>query len=338
VGIALAWRGAGVWALVGQQYGELVVLSASVWILEPWRPGRVSRGENLKLLFTTSSYYSLSTLIIYVAQNLDKVLLPLLLGDAGRGALGLYSQAFSLMMRPVYLVTTPLFSVMLPSLSQVAGDRRQYAELVARFFRLTAIALFPCGIGLWAIAPEAMLVLGGERWRGAGLLLSALAPAILVQGLINLSGTIFASAGRTGRLVAGSFVTLVIVAQALLAGYLFGKLTQPAANSLAPALGMAAAYSTSLVLVLFIPYLLFCVRSVGISLGTVLRPLWPPLRAALVMGLVLAALRPLLDLQPNLPVTARLLILIAVGTGTYVLLARGELGWLKRELSHPPTT
>jgi PST family polysaccharide transporter len=335
-GIVAAWRGAGVWALVVQQYGELLVLSAGLWLLEPWRPASPKRGEKLGDLFQLSSYYSLSTLVIYVAQNLDKILFPLLLGEGASRALGLYSQAFNLMMRPVYVVTTPLFSVMLPALSRALGNQRTYAELVARFYRLTAIALFPCGIGLWAVAPDLMLTLGGSQWQSGGLLLAALAPTILMQGFFNLSGCVFASRGQTGKLLAGSVVALLLLAQGLVAGYFFSQLLREpgagAETAITSAFSMAIGYSVVSLGILLLPYLAYCFGSVGVSLSAVLRPLWPALRAAILMGLVVVSLRQLLLHVPALPAAARLVLLVATGAGTYLLLARRELHWFWQEL------
>lgn len=337
-GIAAAWRGWGVWALVVQQYGELLVLSAGSWLLEPWRPGLPRRGERVVQILQTSGFYSLSTLVVYASQNLEKVLFPLLLGPAASRALGLYSQAFSLLLRPVYLVTVPLFTVLLPALSRSRGDARLTTQLTVKFFRLAAIVLFPCGMGLAVVAPEAMLVLGGDDWRAAGTLLALLAPAIPVLGFFNLASCVFAAAGRTGKLLAAALVLLLIVAQALFAGYLLGKLVTPPAEwefepILRPALGMAFAYAVVIVVVLFIPYLTFCFRSVGISLGTVLGPLWPALFATLLMGLVVASLRQLLVVQGELPLPLRLLALILAGVLSYALLARRELHWFWSEIT-----
>ena len=105
------------------------------------------------------------------------LLLPFVFGRAADTAIGLYSQAFSLMTKPVGVLTSPVTGLMVAGLSQAQGDRAAHTALVARFFRLVAVALFPCAAGLAAVAPEVMLVLGGYRWQTAGTMLAVLAPA-----------------------------------------------------------------------------------------------------------------------------------------------------------------
>ena len=195
--IAYAWRGGGVWALVFQQYVELVILAGAVWIAEPWRPGKPRFDSKARGLFRFGGYYSGSSLFFFIAQNTDKVLLATWLGGttAGQAALGLYSQAFNLMMKPVYLVTTPVSGVLLPALSKARSDAGQFIDLVVRFFRITAIALFPCAVGITLVAEPLLTVVGGEQWQFCGRLLAILAPTILVQGFVNLCGSVLAAKG-----------------------------------------------------------------------------------------------------------------------------------------------
>jgi O-antigen/teichoic acid export membrane protein len=144
-GIYAARRGAGLWALVAQQYGELIVLAIWSWLLEPWRPGWPDRATHVGGLVRFSGYYSASQIVNYLAQNLDKLILPALLGSRAAVAIGLYSQAFNLMMKPVYVLTAPLTGVMVAGLSQSQHDPATHAVAVARFFHAPP--------GSWSLAP-----------------------------------------------------------------------------------------------------------------------------------------------------------------------------------------
>jgi len=161
-GALLDWQA---WALVAQQYVELVVLALLAWRCEPWRPLWRGNRAGLGGLVRFGSLYSLSNLVFYVGQNTDKLLLYVALGStvAGQAALGMYSLAFNLMMKPVYLVTTPLTSVMLPALSRAAGDHALYTQLVARFMRMCGILLLPAGAGLIVVAPDVAAVLADQK-------------------------------------------------------------------------------------------------------------------------------------------------------------------------------
>jgi PST family polysaccharide transporter len=337
-GIYSARRGAGLWALVAQQYGELLVLAIWSWLLEPWRPGWPARNTPYGGLVRFSGYYSLSQLANYVAQNLDKLILPAMLGTRAAAAVGLYSQAFNLMMKPVYVLTAPLTGVMVAGLSHARHDPATHTAAAARFFRIVGIGLFPCAAGLAVVGSDAMTVLGGGGWTAAGPLLQALAPALFVQGLVNIATHVFASAGRSGTLLATTLLHLLLLAQGSIAGFLLGRTylaTAMGDAALGGALGMASAYSVILVAIWFLPYLWFTLRTVGIGPTAVLLPLWPALRAALLMGLVVGAFR-LFPFHQSFAPLLRLAISIAVGIAVYSLLARREIAWCWRELRPAP--
>ncbi|MFH1264665.1 MAG: oligosaccharide flippase family protein, partial [Planctomycetota bacterium] len=276
-GVAAAVAGWGIGALVVQQYVELLVLAALAWWLEPWRPAFKLRGTGAMRLLHFGGHCTLGSLMFYLVANVDKVLVGYALGPA---ALALYGQAFNLMMKPVHLVLTPLTGVMLPVLSRAAGDRRQYAPLLLGFFRFIALVMLPSAVGLAIVAPEAMRVLGGERWAEAGPILSVLAVAILVQGFVGVMGTVLASAGRADRLAYASVVIALVLVSAFGLGFYFGNLAGR------PVLGVALSYTLTMVLVVFPPYLWLALSTVGVRCVDWLGELRSAARGSLAMGLV----------------------------------------------------
>jgi PST family polysaccharide transporter len=329
--IAMALAGYGVWSLVAQQYVEYAVLGLIAWGMEPWRPSRPGRGQPVGELLRFGGYYSLSSLVFYVAQNADKVLIAVCLGStaAGRAALGMYSQAYNLMMKPVYVVSSPITGIMLPSLSRVAARPERYTELVAKFYRMVAIVLLPAGVGLFLVAVDLMLVLGGESWHDAGRMLMAMAPTVLVQGFLGIAGSVFASAGRAGSLLIGAIATMLALLLGYLIGFGLGNLWGTA--PIDPALGVAWSVSAVSLFVIFVPYLLFCFRTVQVSFFAVFRQLTTPWLASLVMGCVVYGVQQLLH-SYHLPPAARLGVAVPCGVVTYAILARREVRWLIGQL------
>jgi O-antigen/teichoic acid export membrane protein len=358
-GIAAAFAGWGVWALVLQQYLELVVLDVCVWLVAGWTPRGPAGCEAIGELLGFGGYFAGSNLLFFLALHLDKVLLAAVLGrsPAGQAALGMYTQAFQLMFRPVYLVINPIAGVMLPGLSRAhqskspnrpraqsvrsgkaertaRTDSRDvqdngYERMVVEFYRMIGIVLLPGGLGLWLVARDVMPLLGGAKWTDAGLLLEAFAPAILVQGFISLAGSVFASAGRADRLFWGAAVATLLLLQGYAAGCWLGL--QYGQGPMGPALGLAWSYSLVNVLILAGPYLVYCFRSVGVRPGRVLRGLRGPLVATLCMGLLVGGLRHVLPAA--WPLAWQLTLLVATGVLSYSVLARNELAWMWRQLA-----
>ena len=335
--IALAVMGLGVWALVAQQYAELAVLALMVWSMEPWRPRPVGRGEPVGAMLRFGGYYSLSSLMFFVAQNADKILIALLLGSthSGQAALGMYSQAFNLMMKPVFTVTTPITGIMLPALARVSHLRDDFTQFIGKFFRIVGIVSLPAGIGLTVVAQDAMRVLGGPAWEPAGRLLTLLAPAILAQGFVSIAGSVFAASGRAGRLFLGSLGFAVVLSVGCITGFwIGGQFEAPPAG---PTLGVAGSFSLVTVVILFIPYMLYCFRTVGVSFAHVFRPLVKSALMALLMGIAVAALRWEL-VRSGVPELPRLIASVLFGALVYIGGAWSEIRWLVEQLrsQHEP--
>lgn len=336
VGAALA--GWGVWALVVQQYADLLVIAAGAWTLERWRPTLVMRRTGATRLVRFGGHYTASALMFYLTTNLDKVLVGYFLG---KEALGLYSQAFAIMMRPVHVIIGPLTGLMLPALCRARGaalapgpspiGRREYETLLGGFFRFIGLAMFPAGLGLAIVAPEAVRVLGGPAWAPAGPVLAVLAPALLAQGFFNALGSVLVSAGRADRLFQASAVIAAVFAAAFGVGLWAGH----AAG--APLVAVGAAYTAALAVVVFPPYLVVALRAAGVRPGPVLGPLRPAAGAALAMAAVVGACHVVLTRFPPLSDLALLLVELGAGAGSYAILARGEFRWLLRgAVSSPP--
>ena len=335
--IALALAGWGVWSLVLQQYIELLVLAVAAWYLEPWRPARPRADEPLAHTLHLGGYFTASQIVLNLLANIDKILVGFLLG---REALGFYSQAFNVMMKPVVVLTTPLNSVILPALSRAAHDPGTYSQIVLAFQRLLAVASFPAGVGLMLVGRQTIFVLGGHTWDEAGPLLIVLAASVLVQGFINMAGAVFLSAGHWRAMLASSVALLVLLAPGLLAGYAVGQhlgAALPGSNwaySQATAdaawfpgtLGIAWGYSLTMCAA-FIPYMLFCLRLVGVSAMDWAGQLVRPAVAALGMGAVVWGTGMFLAAQSWLPLWGELAIQITVGVAAYMLLAQREIRW-----------
>jgi hypothetical protein len=181
-----------------------------------------------------------------------------------------------------------------------------------------------------------MLVLGGPRWKDAGWILAALAPAVVALGLNNLAAYVLSASGRAGRLLVAMLVLLVLLVQGMVAGIFFGRMYLPSASAaepaLGPALGMAIAHTMVITLVWLGPYLLFSLRTANLAPRRVLAPLFPALRAAFVMGAAVWGLRSMLVLSPAIPPWLRLAILVVAGVLVYAALAWREVRWCAGEL------
>lgn len=326
---AIGWAVArpDVWALVLLHVVELFALMIGSWVLMSWRPSWPARPWHVRELIPFSAAYSASSLVHFLSQNIEKILLPIFFGEAGNRALGLYSQAFGLMIKPVYLLTTPLTGVMVSSLAKAPAGSELYAQLTAKFFRISALGLFPCAIGLTLVSDEMMLLLGGDEWRDGSGLLRWLAPSIITIGLQNLAIFVLASRGMGRALMIASVWLLLLVLQGAAFGMYAGQIWSPTNEEppLRASCGLAVAFTLIQFFVWGGPFLWFALRSVGVSPVAIAWNLGPAARAAALMGLLVYGVKLLLDASDVDSSAVRLLALVLTGMISYFLIAAREL-------------
>ncbi len=97
-------------------------------------------------------------------------------------------------------------------------------------------------------------------------------------------------------------------------------------------LGVAWGFSLTTCLLLFLPYMLFCLRLADVSPAAWGRQLVRPALAALGMGAIVLAARELLSTHASLPPLVLLLVEIGIGGAAYLLLARREIRWCLDQL------
>lgn len=279
VAIVTARLGGGVWALVAQQLVEWGMLTVGFWIAEPWLPRLTKPGAVALHTVRQGGAFTASSLAFWLAQNVD----TLVVGRwGGPVQLGFYSQAYNLVMKPVLLVTTPLTAVMLPALSRVAHAPAEYRRLLGGFFQIVGLLLFPCGLGLFSLPVNVMDMLGGAGWGAGDPILRALAPLILMQGFINICGSVFASSGRFDRLLKGSLVYAALITCAVMAGAWWGTNAPERLDSTALHVAQCVTLATA---VFVIPYLRYCLETVPMRSRPLLLALWPSAAASVAMAI-----------------------------------------------------
>ena len=93
VGVAMALKGFGCWALVGVAVTSPVVSTMCFWLCAKWGPGSPKRRGEVRSMMRFGGLITLNGLIVYIAYNLDKILLG---RYWGAGTIGIYGRAYQL--------------------------------------------------------------------------------------------------------------------------------------------------------------------------------------------------------------------------------------------------
>ena len=195
LGVALAYQGAGLWALVAYHYGQIVVACVATFLVLRWIPrGRFS-AESAKRL----GGFGLKMLAASLVTNLYNSLRPLIIGRRfSTEDLGYYDRGQKFATTVSMNLDTAIRSVMFPVLSRSQDERAQFLAILRRMKQLGSFVIFPVMFGIAAVAEPLILLLLKEQWLPAVPYLVLLSIAEAQVPLTSANLVALKSLGRSG--------------------------------------------------------------------------------------------------------------------------------------------
>ncbi len=231
VAIALAWRGYGAWAIIGQMLATMTVSTLLVWQLSAWRPAFTFSRTSLRGLAGFSSQVLGTQIVTAVISNLDNLLVGKFLGAT---ALGAYRLSYNLVIFPLSNLAVPIAQVLFPAFSRMQGDRTRMANAWIRATRVVLAVMCPIFIVLLVGAPTLVPVILGSRWDAAIPVIQILSWLGMLQSLRGLNAAVLQACGQPGTLLRIALLGLPIYAAGFVAGLEWG-ITGVAAGAAAAA-------------------------------------------------------------------------------------------------------
>ncbi len=161
VGIALAYLGYGVWALVFQQLLNVTVNTAILWLTVGWRPKRMFSWQRLGGLISYGWKLLISQLLDTAYLKLYQFIIGLRYSTADLAFFNKGEQFPTLIMENV---NASLDSVLLPVLSSEQDDRARVRDMTSRAIKVSTYVLMPLMAGLAACAEPMIRLLLTEKW------------------------------------------------------------------------------------------------------------------------------------------------------------------------------
>lgn len=319
ISVAMALSGWGVWSLVTGSLTSHAVTSLLFHARCPWKPGLALQLSTLRWAMRFGAGLQGFGVLNYLNRRLDDAIIGRYVGPIG---LGYYTRAYHLMLLPVTSVAGAVGRAVFPALSEIGQDLPRLRGAYLRGVSGIAAVTFPLMLGLLVTAPEAILVVYGERWMPVVPVLQVLCVVGLLQSVVTTVGWIYLAQARTDLMFLWGVGASIVIIASFLAGVRWGIL------------GVATAYGLAY-LVLLLPALLIPFRLVGLRLGDLLRAIRGTLAGAALMAAIAAALRFGL-LSAGLPAAVVLAVTVAVGVCSYLAwlaltgsqtLAEARLAW-----------
>ena len=161
VGIAMAYRGFGVWAYVAQYLVNNLVGTLILWFTVKWRPKAVFSLERLKGLFSFGWKLLASSLLNTVSEKLRPMIIGLRYTSAD---LALYNEGMLFPNLIVENVNSSIDSVLLPALSEQQDSKERVRQMTKHAIRISSYIMWPLMFGLFACARPLVSLVLGEDW------------------------------------------------------------------------------------------------------------------------------------------------------------------------------
>jgi O-antigen/teichoic acid export membrane protein len=268
IAIGAAKAGYGYWALVAMTITLPLINLIGLWLTAGWIPGMPRRRAGIRSMMRFGGTVTLNGLVVYIANNFEKVLLGRFWGA---DAIGIYGRAYQFISIPTDNLNTAAGEVAFSALSRLQDDPSRLRSYFLKGYSLVVALTLPITVACALFADDMIFVFLGPKWKEAAPIFRLLAPTILVFAIVNPLSWLLTSIGFVGRLLK---IALVIT-PFMIAGYFVGLPYGPK--------GVAFAYSAVMALSLF-PLVASCVRGTVISLRDIWSVLSQPLASSIVAG------------------------------------------------------
>lgn len=160
-GIALAYAGFGVWALVAQYLCNTAIDTMILWITVPWRPKFIFSWSRLKSLLSYGWKLLVSALLDTVYSNLRSLLIGKIYSSAD---LAYYNQGDKFPVVIVSNINASIDSVLLPTLSDVQDNHIAVKNMTRRAIMTSIYIMAPLLMGLAFCAEPVVRLVLTDKW------------------------------------------------------------------------------------------------------------------------------------------------------------------------------
>lgn len=297
--LALAWLGAGIWALVGgyvlgAALNALLLCLGSYWVWPIFRFSGVK--EHLRF----GGAITASRMAWQFTSQLDVLIGGRVLG---REAMGVYSVAVVIASLPMQKIMSIVNQIAFPTVARIQSDRARLQRHLVDALRLISFLGVPAAWGIATIAPEFVSLVLTDRWSAATLPIQILCLIIPFRMLGSLLVTAAVASGSGASEFRSALAAIIVLPPAFLVGVHWG------------ATGLAWAWVIGIVVIygFLMPRV---AELLGIPLRDIGRAIFPSVLAGAAMLVVVVITR---SLTLHLNLAAQLALLIGAGAVTYLL-------------------
>lgn len=270
IGIVMAIKGFGVWALVFQQLSSAIATVLLLWYFSKWKPKFVFSWKSFKKLYL----FGLNLMVVGILETLYQNSYQIIIGRFFSAVqLGHFTQAKHIATLPSSNISGVIGRVTYPVMSEIQDDNKRLSDYYRKMARVLAFIVFPLMCGLAALSFPIVEILIGHKWQFAAVLLIPLSFSFMFYPVHAVNMNILQVKGLSNLYLQSELIKKVISIAFLVGTIPFGIVV------------MCYSRIVSSVLTLLVN-MFYTSRQVEISLFTLIKDLIPILTLSLSMFVV----------------------------------------------------
>lgn len=194
IGIYLACRGYGAWALVVQNVANQFIDTLILWITVKWRPKKKFSIDRLKVLYSFGWKLLVSKLIDHIYNELRQLIIGKYYSASD---LAFFNKGKQFPDAFVHNVNTSIDSVLFPVLSSNQDDFGAIKRITKRAIMTSTYIIAPLAIGLAAVAEPFVSLLLTDKWLPSVPYLRAFCIVALLEPIYTANMNAIESIGRS---------------------------------------------------------------------------------------------------------------------------------------------
>jgi PST family polysaccharide transporter len=198
VGLGMAWKGYGVWSLVGKQLSTDFLGFIVLWRLSHWRPGLSFSVKAIRDLLSYSLGSFTGNLGVWLNGQIDTLIIGLFFGPV---SVGLYRLAGRIPTIILAGTTSSLQAAAFPQFCRIQENFAELRENVLSCFRMGGVLSIPLLAGV-AVLSKPILSILGPKWADASTAMTIVCFAAMFQPIALFTAPLLQSLSKTHFLAA----------------------------------------------------------------------------------------------------------------------------------------
>lgn len=164
IGILMAIKGYGIWALVAQHIVNVLIDTVILWVTVKWKPKFVFSFSRLKSLYSYGWKILVSSLIDTIYNDIRSLIIGKMYSSED---LAYYNKGNQFPTLLVSNINSSIDSTLFPAMSLVQDDRERIKAITRRSIKVSTFIIFPMMAGLVACASPFVRFVLTDKWIDA---------------------------------------------------------------------------------------------------------------------------------------------------------------------------